>query len=57
MAKYNKLIVAVAVPVVGLIFNWLGWDVEFGEEQVNSLLALLTPILTAAGVFVVPNTA
>ena len=55
MAKYNKLIVAVLVPVGGLILNALGIDMAFGEEQANSLLAVVIPIVTAIGVWFAPN--
>ena len=57
MGQYRKLIVAVLVPVVGFGLKWLGVDIEFGEAEANSLLALLIPILTAIGVVAVPNDA
>ena len=55
MAGYRKLIVALMVPVVGLILKALGVDFAFGEDQANSAMNILIPILTAFGVWRAPN--
>ncbi len=55
MAKYGKLIVALLIPIVGIGLKALGIDIEFGEEQADSLMNILIPILTALGVWGVPN--
>ena len=54
-APYRKLIIALAVPLVGLLLKALGLDITFGEEQANSLLNVLIPALTAFGVWGLPN--
>ena len=51
MKAYSKLIVAVAVPSVGFVLNSLG--LEIGSDQIT---AMLISILTAAGVYAIPNT-
>jgi hypothetical protein len=50
MAQYRKLIVAVLVPILG--FGAAALGLEIGSEQIT--MALVS-ILTAAGVFAVPN--
>jgi hypothetical protein len=50
MKAYSKLIVAVAVPVIGFALQALG--LEVGSEQITQGLIA---ILTAAGVYAVPN--
>ena len=52
---YRKLLIAIAVPIVGLILKALGVDMEFGEDQATSLMNVVIPTLTALGVFAVPN--
>lgn len=50
MKAYSKLIVAIAVPVIGFVLQRLG--LEIGSEQITSALVAA---LTAAGVYAVPN--
>lgn len=52
---YKKFIVAILVPVVGILLKKFGLDIEFGEEQATSLMNILIPVLTAMGVFGVAN--
>jgi hypothetical protein len=56
VSNYRKLIVAILVPLVGFGLKAAGVDIEFGEEQANSLMNFLIPILTALGVWGAPNT-
>lgn len=50
MLKYSKLIVAVAVPLIGWLAKQAG--IEIGSEQISEAVIW---ILTAAGVYAVPN--
>lgn len=51
MQAYNKAIVAAIMGVIGLANVFLGWSFGFTEEQVTSVVAILTPIL----VYLIPN--
>jgi hypothetical protein len=55
MAKYAKFIVAVIGAVLAAITAFLGYDLAAAGVTAESVMALLIPILTAVGVWAVPN--
>ena len=57
MQQYNKLIVALLIPIVGIGLKAFDIDFKFGEDQANSLVNFLVPILTALGVWGAKNEA
>ncbi len=57
LKPYRKLIVALLIPIIGFGLKAMGVDLAFGEEQASSLMSIIIPALTAAGVWGVANAA
>ena len=58
MGGYAKLWAALGLPAAVLFLRWMGADVQADaatEGQVDALGAIIVPLLTAAGVWLVPN--
>ena len=55
LKPYRKLIVALLIPIIGLALKAMGIDLEFGEDQASSLMNVIIPVLTAAGVWGISN--
>lgn len=53
LANYRKLLVAVIGVVLIAVDQFTGFSLGFGAEEVMNVLI---PILTAVGVWAVPNT-
>lgn len=55
MAKYSKLIIAVPGAVIVAVQTFLGIDLEGKGVTAEGIMAILVPLLTAFGVWAVPN--
>ncbi len=51
ITSVDKFLVAAIGAAIFALTNWLGFDFDIGQDWINSLTAVLTPVL----VWVVPN--
>ena len=56
MSKYNKFIVALVGAVVAGVTAFTGFDLEGAGLTTEAIVAIIVPLLTALGVWAVPNT-
>lgn len=51
ITSVDKFLLALIGAIIFALTNWVGIDVGIGQETINSIVAVLTPLL----VYFVPN--